>query len=70
MWSVGCILGELLGGKPMFPGTSTMDQLSRILELTGKPSKDEIDVIDSQFAATMLEGISVTKKKYFETHSP
>lgn len=20
MWSVGCILGELLGGKPMFPG--------------------------------------------------
>ena len=20
MWSIGCILGELLGGKPMFPG--------------------------------------------------
>lgn len=29
MWSVGCILGELLGGKPMFPGTSTMNQVSR-----------------------------------------
>ena len=27
MWSVGCILGELLGGKPMFPGTSTMNQV-------------------------------------------
>lgn len=23
MWSVGCILGELLGGKPMFPGTDS-----------------------------------------------
>lgn len=20
LWSIGCILGELLGGKPMFPG--------------------------------------------------
>lgn len=24
MWSCGCILGELLGGKPVFPGSSTM----------------------------------------------
>ena len=35
MWSIGCILGELLGGKPMFPGTSTMNQLDRIIEVTG-----------------------------------
>lgn len=37
MWgcAAGCILGELLGGKPLFPGTSTMNQLDRILELTG-----------------------------------
>ncbi|KAG2432282.1 hypothetical protein HYH02_013005, partial [Chlamydomonas schloesseri] len=26
MWSSGCILGELLMGKPIFPGTSTMNQ--------------------------------------------
>jgi len=25
MWAVGCILGELLGGQPMFPGTSIMN---------------------------------------------
>jgi len=34
--SAGCILGELLGGKPIFPGTSTMNQLDRIIEVTGK----------------------------------
>ena len=33
--SAGCILGELLGGKPIFPGTSTMNQLDRIIEVTG-----------------------------------
>jgi len=25
MWSLGCILGELLAGKPVFPGTSTLN---------------------------------------------
>ena len=34
MWSVGCIFGELLNGKPMFPGTSTLNQLNKILEIT------------------------------------
>jgi mitogen-activated protein kinase 15 len=25
MWSLGCILAELLVGKPVFPGTSTLN---------------------------------------------
>jgi len=61
MWSVGCILGELLGGKPMFPGTSTMNQLDRIIEVTGRPSQDDIEAIDSPFAATMLESLPRTQ---------
>jgi mitogen-activated protein kinase 15 len=27
MWSVGCILGELILGKAMFPGNSTLNQI-------------------------------------------
>ena len=27
MWSVGCILGELIIGKSMFPGNSTLNQI-------------------------------------------
>ena len=45
MWSVGCIFGELLGGKPMFPGTSTLSQINKVLEVTGKPSKEDIHSI-------------------------
>ena len=63
MWSVGCILGELLGGKPMFPGTSTMNQLDKIVEVTGMPKREDIDAIDSLFAATMLESLPKTTKK-------
>jgi len=57
MWSIGCILGELLGGKPMFPGTSTMNQLDRIIEVTGRPTAEDIEAIRSPFAATMLESL-------------
>uniref|UniRef100_A0A8C4VLE9 mitogen-activated protein kinase n=1 Tax=Gopherus evgoodei TaxID=1825980 RepID=A0A8C4VLE9_9SAUR len=31
MWSIGCILGEMLLGKPLFPGTSTVNQIEQIL---------------------------------------
>lgn len=27
MWSVGCILGELSDGQPLFPGESEIDQV-------------------------------------------
>lgn len=28
MWSLGCILGEMIRGKPIFPGSSTVNQVS------------------------------------------
>jgi len=69
MWSVGCILGELIGGKPMFPGSSTMNQLDRILELTGQPSDEDLESIQSPFALTMLDTLPpVTKRSYKELY--
>lgn len=55
MWSIGCILGELLAGKPIFPGNSIMNQLDRIMEVTGRPSPHDIEAIQSQFAMSMIE---------------
>jgi len=57
MWAVGCILGEMVSGRPIFPGTSTMNQLEKTLEVTGRPSAEDIESIHSPFAATMLESI-------------
>jgi mitogen-activated protein kinase 15 len=45
MWSVGCIVAELIIGKAIFPGTSTLNQIERVLELTGMPKKEDIDII-------------------------
>eukprot|EP00388_Colpodella_angusta_P033038 GDKK01028445.1.p1 GENE.GDKK01028445.1~~GDKK01028445.1.p1 ORF type:complete len:180 (+),score=57.08 GDKK01028445.1:1-540(+) len=62
-WSVGCILGELIGGRPLFPGTSTMNQLERVVEVTGKPSEEDIASIKSGFASAMLQVLPPNIKK-------
>jgi len=63
MWSSGCILGELLLGKPIFPGSSTMNQLDRIMELTGRPTAGDLEVIASPYAATMMENCATVEPK-------
>ncbi|KAG5181216.1 mitogen-activated protein kinase [Tribonema minus] len=60
MWAVGCILGEMLNGRPIFPGTSTMNQVEKILELTGRPCPEDVSAVRSPYAATMLESIPPT----------
>eukprot|EP00928_Gymnodinium_smaydae_P082076 TRINITY_DN654_c0_g3_i1.p1 TRINITY_DN654_c0_g3~~TRINITY_DN654_c0_g3_i1.p1 ORF type:complete len:468 (+),score=130.06 TRINITY_DN654_c0_g3_i1:135-1538(+) len=70
LWSVGCILGELLSGKPIFPGTSTMNQLDRIMEVTGRPSPEDIEAIKSPFAATMLESLPMSRPRPLQEMFP
>ena len=43
MWSLGCILAELLTGYPLLPGEDEADQLSCIIELLGIPPKKIIE---------------------------
>ncbi|NXL81083.1 MK15 kinase, partial [Leptocoma aspasia] len=50
MWSIGCILGEMLLGKPLFPGTSTMNQIEQILRVIPPPSPE---------GRTLLQGESL-----------
>jgi mitogen-activated protein kinase 15 len=63
MWSLGCILAELLLGKPFFPGTSTLNQMDRVMEITGRPTADDIESIKSPLAQTMLESLPPTRTK-------
>lgn len=43
MWSLGCILAELLTGYPLFPGEDESDQLACIIELLGMPPQRLLD---------------------------
>ena len=43
MWSLGCILAELLTGMPIFPGENEQEQLACIMEVFGPPDKHLIE---------------------------
>jgi len=64
MWSVGCILGEMVSKKPILKGKSTMDQLEKIVELTGKPSDQDLRPISStsHYARTMLDSLGKVRQ--------
>ena len=34
LWSVGCVMAELLLGQPLFPGESGVDQLVEIIKVS------------------------------------
>ncbi len=36
IWSLGCILAEMLLGRPLFPGKDTLDQREKIFALLGQ----------------------------------
>ncbi|XP_072970266.1 probable serine/threonine-protein kinase At1g09600 [Typha angustifolia] len=40
LWSSGCILAELLAGKPIMPGRTEVEQLHKIFKLCGSPSDE------------------------------
>ncbi|GAB2289409.1 hypothetical protein Dimus_023718 [Dionaea muscipula] len=39
MWSVGCIMAELLASKPLFDGKTEFDQLDKIFRMLGTPNE-------------------------------
>ena len=42
VWSVGCVIAELLLGQPIFPGESGVDQLVEIIKILGTPTREQI----------------------------
>uniref|UniRef100_A0A8C9PUC5 Mitogen-activated protein kinase 15 n=1 Tax=Spermophilus dauricus TaxID=99837 RepID=A0A8C9PUC5_SPEDA len=54
MWSLGCILGEMLRGQPLFPGTSTVHQLELILETIPLPTEEDLRALGAGYSCTLL----------------
>jgi serine/threonine protein kinase len=70
MWSVGCILAELLKRKPFLPGTETKTQLELIIDVFGNPSEEEISAIPKEKSRKFLRSLPKKQAKSFETLFP
>jgi len=48
VWSVGCILAELIIRKPLLPAASEEEQLNMITKLLGNPSAKLVNQIENE----------------------
>ncbi|KAM3177407.1 hypothetical protein ACTXT7_004623 [Hymenolepis weldensis] len=57
MWSAGCVIGELLLGRPLFPGDSGVDQLVEIIKVLGTPTFEQVKEMNPQYSKFVFPGI-------------
>ncbi|NP_001296841.1 mitogen-activated protein kinase 14a [Fundulus heteroclitus] len=65
IWSVGCIMAELLTGKTLFPGTDHINQLQQIMRLTGTPPAALINRMPSLEARNYVSSLPPMPKRNF-----
>nr|XP_011750818.1 mitogen-activated protein kinase 15 isoform X4 [Macaca nemestrina] len=70
MWSLGCILGEMLRGRPLFPGTSTLHQLELILETIPPPSKEDLLALGSGCRTSVLHRLGSRPRQTLDALLP
>jgi mitogen-activated protein kinase 15 len=62
IWATACIICEMITGRPLLPGHSTMNQIERVIQLTGMPQDEDMKEIESPFSSVMLENVSMQKR--------
>uniref|UniRef100_A0A7N8X9J8 mitogen-activated protein kinase n=1 Tax=Mastacembelus armatus TaxID=205130 RepID=A0A7N8X9J8_9TELE len=59
IWSVGCIMAEMINGKTLFKGKDYMDQLTQIMKVTGVPGPEFIQKLDSPEVGITAVGVCI-----------
>ncbi|XP_074083300.1 mitogen-activated protein kinase 12 isoform X1 [Macrotis lagotis] len=65
IWSVGCIMAEMITGKILFKGSDHLDQLMEIMKVTGTPPPEFVQRLKSQDAKKYMESLPELEKKDF-----
>ncbi|XP_046502734.1 mitogen-activated protein kinase 12 isoform X2 [Equus quagga] len=65
IWSVGCIMAEMITGKTLFKGNDHLDQLKEIMKVTGTPPADFVQRLQSVEAKNYMKGLPELEKKDF-----
>jgi len=69
MWAIGCIMGEISDGQPIFPGESEVDQLYIVQRIIGPLTPEHLDLFmtNPRFAGLKFPDMSKPEtlhKKY------
>ncbi|CAL6402119.1 unnamed protein product [Bathycoccus prasinos] len=58
VWSVGCILGEMLKRQPLFPGSDYINQLILIVNTLGTPCENDMAEVESLKARKFIKSLN------------
>ncbi|XP_010531054.1 PREDICTED: mitogen-activated protein kinase 7 [Tarenaya hassleriana] len=61
VWSVGCIFAEILGRKPIFPGTECLNQLKLIINVLGSQQESDLQFIDNPKARRFIKSLPFSR---------
>lgn len=70
MWSLGCILGEMQLGKPLFPGSSTINQVERIMATLPPPTEEDLLSVCAGYGSNLLEKTPAGPRRSLEELLP
>lgn len=70
VWSVGCIFAEILGRKPLFPGTECLNQLRLIIDTLGSQGEEDIEFIDNRKARRYIKALPFSRGTHFSQLYP
>ncbi|EGV62320.1 glycogen synthase kinase 3 [Yamadazyma tenuis] len=71
VWSIGCVVGEMILGRPLFIGESSIDQLVEIIKVLGTPTRDQIRSMNPTYSEHKFPKIkSISLAKLFKRIPP
>jgi mitogen-activated protein kinase 1/3 len=70
IWSMGCILAEILGRKPLFPGKDYIHQMRLIVEVLGSPNEEDCAFIQSTKARNYIRTLPHSPQVRWERMFP
>ncbi|KAJ8901844.1 hypothetical protein NDN08_004049 [Rhodosorus marinus] len=70
VWSVGCILAEILGREPLFPGRDVIHQLNLVTDKIGKPTDEDMQHISSDHARRFIASLPNKPQMRFQDLYP
>ena len=58
VWSIGCVIAELVLNRAIFPGKSAKEQMYEIIKILGTPTKEQINEMNPKIHISKLPNIA------------
>lgn len=71
LWSLGCIISEMILGRPLFSGVTSVDQLVRIIQVLGTPTEKQVREMNPTYTEVKFPNVKPKDlKKVFPRNTP